>query len=362
MKTALTLFLAAILIMSFPTVAFADDVPGSDYVFELDNAELYITLPEDYDNWTAVQDPASWFAISDGRDLITVNPLSDDDPEAEEELWGEWFDEVYQEYYSTENETYVITGFVTDADEADAITDSVSSIQILPYQADQDNTDDPDYTDDSDVQGDAGDGYDLEELDIMGYCTEEDGSNVWSSPSTDDGLIGVLAYEEGVPVIGLVTEDGASTGWICVNYDGMTGYIWGDFLSPSYPDQEEANQADVLNDSWSKEGKEAFALFNDGWYVAKLWIQLRNDDDQIIDYYTDSVAIGSYSYKWLDIPDGYHIACLSLMIVDIAGWEDTGLYYMYENLDDPKLIGSYCFSKGTTFKQKFDSHQEFSAE
>jgi len=362
MKTVLSLFLAAILIMSFLTVASADDVTESDYVFELDNAELSITLPEDYDNWTVIQDPASWFAISDGRDLITVDPLSDDDPEPEEELWGEWFEEVYQEYYSTEDETYVITGYVTDADEADPITDSVSSVQIQPYQDDQDDSDD---LDDSDVPDDEADGYDVEELDIIGYCTEEDGTNVWSSPSTDDGLIGVLAYEEEVPVAGLVTEDGAGTGWICVDYDGMTGYIWGDFLSPSSPDQDVpdlADEAGAMNDSWSNEGKEAFAIFNDGWYVAKLWIQLRNDDDEIIDYYTDSCAIGSYSYKWVDIPDGYHIACLSLMIVDIAGWEDTGLYYMYENLDDPKLVGSYCFSKGTTFKQRFDSHQEFSAE
>lgn len=98
MKKALSLFLSVIFVMSFLTIASADVMPESDYVFELDNAELYITLPEDYDNWTVIQDPASCFAISDGRDLITVNPLSDDVPESEEELWGEWFDEVYQEF------------------------------------------------------------------------------------------------------------------------------------------------------------------------------------------------------------------------------------------------------------------------
>lgn len=57
MKKALSLFLSVIFVMSFLTIASADVMPESDYVFELDNAELYITLPEDYDNWTVIISP-----------------------------------------------------------------------------------------------------------------------------------------------------------------------------------------------------------------------------------------------------------------------------------------------------------------
>lgn len=354
MKKVFSILLIAVMCLTVPVLAAeeAEDYPETDYVFELENGELYIELPQDFDNWNVINDPASWFAISDGRDLITINPVSDEDPAPEEEVRGEWFEEVCQEYYSAEDGTFVVTGYVTDPAEASAITDSVYSVQIFSYQAETDAEDEQE-----DVLA-----YEIEELDIYGSCTETDGVSVWSSPSTDDDLIGTIGYAEAVYVAGLVTEDGVGSGWLCVDYDGVTGYVWGDFLAPQGEEVSDlALEAGAYNDAEGNEGKALFMLFNDGWYTAKLWVQLRNDNEKIIDYYTDSVTIGKRKSITVDLPEGYHIAYVSLLYLDITGWDDPNLSDCYDNLDNPRVAGTYCFSTGTTFRPKFKSHQEFYA-
>ena len=407
MKQIITVLAAMAMIFAFPIVSYAesvetatheqeasvvDEIYETAYVFETEDGQVCFELPADGDDWTIIDDPASWFAISDGKDLITVDFLSYDNPAPDVEIGDEWYQEVYQENYDTNSATFVITGYVTNQEDTDAIIESVSSFMVLLNQdepdddgtvldADENGSDDEeddwDATEvDFDIKGDDSDTaendadnaeddseYDLNELDIAGYCTQEDGVYVWDGPSTDSTIIGSLDYDEQVLVYGVVLADEAYTGWLCVDFDDRTGYIWGDFLSSLDPEEDFdlASLAYAEDDDPDGDARDQvpFVLFNDGWYVAKLWVEFLDGNKTYYNYYTGSVIIGDFKTIWLDIPDDPEYCWVTLMMYEF-GWEDTHLCDLYQNLDDPNVAEVCCFSTGTTFKPKFKSHEEFS--
>ena len=331
-----------------------DDMGEQDSVFYTGNGTIYISLPEDGDNWMEIYDPASWFAVTDGRDLITVDHLSDPDPDEEVEVEGEWFEEVYQTICYAGDDAFTVTGYVSDEDDADMIKDSVNSVQILEYEPDDEEDTEEDTEEDSPD-------YDIREIDVMGYCTEPDGVNVRSGPSTDDTVIGDCSYGEQLYVAGMVTEEGADTGWLCVDYDGENGYIWGDFFSPGDPDEEDDDLSDnpEISGDYPYPGNTQVRLENKGWYVAKLWVQIHYDNGGVLDYYTDSAAIEQSKELWFDFPDNAHAVTLILCFYDITGWDYDGPADYYDDLNDGTwLTGLYATSRGTTFKPKLKSVEQ----
>ncbi|MBR2834646.1 MAG: SH3 domain-containing protein [Coriobacteriales bacterium] len=368
-----------------PEASYASDNQSSECTFEADNGEVQLCLPADDGSWMVIQDPASWFAISNGKDLITVTLLSDDNPTPAAAASNEWYEQIYEQNYSTDDMQFLISAYVTGKDDADSIIDSVNSMQIIPYQADSsdngvavdpldsvlnsneialgDEEDDSDYDEQEDAENIDDDSFDLDELDIAGYCVQQDGVNIWDGPSTDSSVIGSLDYGESIMVSSIVMVDDAYTGWLCVDLGDQAGYVWGDFLSTLDPqeDFDLASLVDADNDAPDNDDllNLPFVLYNDGWFVAKLWVGFHDTDNNRYDYYTGSVTIGNYKVLWLDIPKDFDLGWVQLFILDIDGWDDTHLFDNYENLNDPNVAGVYCFAKGTTFKPHFKSNEQF---
>ena len=188
---------------------------------------MSIQIPRDEDNWTVIDDPNTWFVIGDGKDLIKVDHVANGEQLPKVETANEKFAEVYQMFYSTPNEVFVITGSIADKEEAAAIREAVCSFKVLQYdtikKAEQPTS-----------------AYAVRELNEIRYCTEKDGVNVRSGYTTDDPLLGGFHYGDQVNVTGAVTRDGVDNGWIRVNYNGQTGYTVGQYYSTTKPEAQPA--------------------------------------------------------------------------------------------------------------------------
>ena len=66
------------------TVSFAGEAPPAEEsavkTFTTEDGVLAIQIPQDDDNWSAIHDPNSWYAITDGTDMITVDHIAAGDP------------------------------------------------------------------------------------------------------------------------------------------------------------------------------------------------------------------------------------------------------------------------------------------
>ncbi|MBR3402500.1 MAG: SH3 domain-containing protein, partial [Parasporobacterium sp.] len=205
------------------TTAFAAEAPApapaettaaakqEGKTFVTSDGVFSIFIPEDGDNWMAIDDPNTWFTLGDGRDLITVKHLVNGGQLPKTETANDRFEEVYQMFYSTPNEVFVITGSIADKEEAAAIREAVCSFKVLQY----DTIKKPEQPTSA---------YAIRELNEIRYCTEKDGVNVRSGFTTDDPLLGGFHFGDQVTVTGAVTKDGVDNGWIRVNYNGQTGY------------------------------------------------------------------------------------------------------------------------------------------
>lgn len=206
-------------------------VTEADKTFVTPDGVLSIQFPADGDNWHVVDDPNSWFALSDGKDLIAVDHLAAGDMVPQIELANEHYEEIFQMFYSTKDEVFVITGRVADKNEAQHVKDSVASFKVLKYGEVQKKEAAPPQP-----------VYAVREINEIRYCTEKDGVNVRSGYTTDDRIIGGYHYGDQVAVTGVVTKDGADNGWIRVNYNGQTGYTVAQFYSTVMPAPQPAPQ------------------------------------------------------------------------------------------------------------------------
>ena len=66
------------------------------------------------------------------------------------------------------------------------------------------------------------------------------GLNVRAGCSTDDRILGTLAYGTAVRVTGTVQRNGADYGWRQVSCGSGTGYVSANFLSDQAPEQKKA--------------------------------------------------------------------------------------------------------------------------
>lgn len=192
-------------------------------VFTTQDGVLSIELPKDDDRWTQIEDASSWFAIGDGSDVITVDHIANGEKLPAVEIADEKYEEIYQMFYSTQNEVFTITGRVADKAEAECVRNAVNSFKVLKYDTLQKKEEQPQAV------------YAVRDLNETRYCTEKAGVNVRNGYTTDDRIIGLCQYGTQIQVTGAVTKDGADTGWIRVNYNGMTGFTWGEFYSTTQP-------------------------------------------------------------------------------------------------------------------------------
>ena len=236
-KTLISITAAALAGTMIAATAFAGEAAApqpeqtaaaaEEKTFVTEDGVLALQVPADEDTWTVIDDPNTWFTIGDGKDLITVKHLANGDMLPKVEVANDKYEEIYQMFYSTPNEMFVITGFVADKEEAAAVKEAVCSFNVLKY-------------DTLKKAEEAAPKYAVREINEIRYCTEKDGVNVRSGYTTDDPVIGGFHYGEQVSVTGAVTKDGFDNGWLRVNYNGQTGYTVAQYYSTTIPEAQPA--------------------------------------------------------------------------------------------------------------------------
>ena len=241
------LVLGLAVILAFPcTVMAAEDMSGSApppaekvevenkeaKVYETQDGVLKIAAPTDNDKWVVIQDDRHWFTLSDGTDVIAVDHYANGDSIPEPEFADDAFVEIYQTYYSTKNEIFVITGKVTVAGDMPFVKDAVNSFEVLKY--------------DTKTKNGTQSAYDLKAIGATMYCTAQDGVHVRADYSTDSAVIGEIAYGEAVNVNGEITKDGAGTGWYQIQYSNGVAYVWKDWFDVNQPAVDPVWTGDVM--------------------------------------------------------------------------------------------------------------------
>ena len=203
---------------------------GEVKVFVTPDSVLSIEAPADNDKWAVIPDDKKLLAISDGTDTITVEHYANGEELPEVALAKDDLVQIYQVYFSTKNEVFIVTGEVTVAAEMPYIRQAVNSFKVLKYDTKQAKQDD------TDTQPQAE--YDIRKIESDMYCTATEVVNVRASYSTDSDRIGFVSFQEKVYVIGQVTKDGQDTGWLQIQYGDGVGYVyetWFDSTRPEDP-------------------------------------------------------------------------------------------------------------------------------
>ena len=115
---------AAVLCMAVPALAEPQEYTTSDGV-------LSIELPDE--NWKEMADPATWAAFSDGANLITLEHLSNGEDLPDMAIADDHYVNVYQAIASTQNEVFIITGFVVDSAKITDVCKAIMSVKVLKY-------------------------------------------------------------------------------------------------------------------------------------------------------------------------------------------------------------------------------------
>ena len=206
---------AAVLCMAVPALAEPQEYTTSDGV-------LSIELPDE--NWKEMADPATWAAFSDGANLITLEHLSNGEDLPDMAIADDHYVNVYQAIASTQNEVFIITGFVVDSAKITDVCKAIMSVKVLKYDT---------KLAVKKQQQETSAGYTIVPMDATMYTTA--GVNVRAGYSTNDKILGGLGAGSSVHVTGKVQKDGADLGWNQVSYNGGPGYISASFLTNKAP-------------------------------------------------------------------------------------------------------------------------------
>ena len=222
MKKFLFAMIAALAVMGFA-------VPASAGTFVASNGVLSIELPND--DWREVVDPAKWIALSDGANTITVEHFSNGEKLPEMAVANEHYVNVYQAVFSTQNEVFVITGSVVDAQKIPEVANAIISAKVLKYDT---------KLAVKKAETVMASEFSVSPMDKTMYVIS-DGLNVRMGCSTDEKIIGAYTHGASVKVTGLVMRNGADYGWYQVSYEGGNGYVSASFLSDTAPEQKQEN-------------------------------------------------------------------------------------------------------------------------
>ncbi len=216
-RVLLTSLIAAAAVCCLAVPAAAETFTSSDGVFSIE-------LPAD--DWKEMNDPASWVALSDGSNVITVDHYSNGEKLPEIKVADDHYVNVYEAAFSTQNEVFIITGYVVDADEIPEIANSIITAKVLKY--------DTKMKVNAASQQQTSSDYTIAALDKTMYVTT-DSLNIRSGCSTNDQIVGSLVYGDSVHVTGSVQQGGKDFGWYQIQFNNGTGYVSASYLSDSAP-------------------------------------------------------------------------------------------------------------------------------
>ena len=195
--------------------------------FTAENGVLSIELPNA--NWHEISDPTKWIALSDGSSVITVEHFANGENLPDMTIADDHFVNVYQATFSTQNEVFIITGSVADAQVIPEICRSIMSAKVLKYDTKTAvRKEEPKAA-----------GFTVAAMEGK-YYVACDSLNVRKGCSTDEEVIG--SYDRGaeVKVTGKAQRDGQDLGWFQIDYYGSKGYVSAQLLTQNKPEQKAA--------------------------------------------------------------------------------------------------------------------------
>ena len=347
-KNLLFAGLAAAAVMSFAFPAAAETFTSSDGVLSID-------LPSE--EWKEMADPTKWIALSDGSNLITVDHLSNGDKLPDISVADSHYVNVYQAVFSTQNEVFIITGYLVDAAKIPEVANAIVSAKVLKYDTKLKIAPATEQVAVSE--------FSVVPTDKTMYVTS-DGLNVRSGCSTTDQILGAFAYGSSIQVTGVIQRNGADFGWYQVNYNGGTGYVSSVYLSDTAPAAKTTDTADtkkpassgltftgvattvyslsgtaitiyqasdgnwydsngtkftwVDSDKLSNEGGDSFTTYNTtstsgNYAVGSVTVYWANGNAETLTQYSDGNYYTSYGVKYIDAGGGA-----------LAGDDGTTLY------------------------------------
>ena len=209
-------FLGMLFVMAAASVAGAAEITTSDGVLSIDTPA---------DEWKETADPNYWFVVSDGKNTITVDHLSNGEILPSVDIAGSEYGAVYQAFVSTRNEVFVVKGLAASQEELNVVMQAIGTIRVLKFDTKTA------VQKDTEVQVSQ---FGLRQINATYYVTADE-LNVRSGCSTDDPAIGAVRYGEPVTVTGAVTKDGADYGWYQIQLNGSIAYVSSSFLSATAP-------------------------------------------------------------------------------------------------------------------------------
>lgn len=217
-------------------------VPAAAETFTASNGVVSIDLPNE--NWKEMVDPTKWIALSDGANLITIEHFSNGEKLPDMSVADDYYVNVYQAVFSTQNEVFVITGSVMDNKKIPDVANAIASAKVLKYDTKVKLKDEKkDKVSVSD--------FSLKSVDKTQYVTV-DGLNVRNACSTSAQIIGGFVYGAAVKVTGIVQQNDKDFGWVQVDYNGTSGYVSSAYLSDKAPEAKKEKK----DTKETKEGKD----------------------------------------------------------------------------------------------------------
>ena len=237
MKKSILAAFALSLAVCLSIPAAATEEPKAQ-TFTAANGVLSIELPNE--NWKEVEDPTKWIVLSDGGNVVTIEHFSNGEKLPDMTVANDYYVNVYQAVFSTQNEVFIITGSVVDAAKIPEIANMIMTAKVLKYDTKQAirKADTPAVSE-----------FSVLPTDQTKYVVA-DGLNVRAGCSTDDQILGSFVYASAVHVTGVVQRNGEDYGWYQVSYGNGTGYVSANFLSDYQPETTaaaETSSSDGMN-------------------------------------------------------------------------------------------------------------------
>ena len=257
--------------------------PDENIAKEIITADGILSIEVPGDDWKELENPEEagqtensgqtgnlkcWFAVSDGRNMITIDHLSNGEIVPQVEIAGDENAAVCEFFISTRNEVFVVRGVAASQEELDEVMKAVGSVKVLKYDTKTAVVPEAGQTSavangegssslngagtasvkENGQAGQNGGGLaqggepGIRQINAEYYVTASE-LNVRSGCSTDDAAIGTVYYGDCVTVNGAVTSGGVDSGWYEILYNGTTGYVSSSYLSATKPEDKNGGQS-----------------------------------------------------------------------------------------------------------------------
>lgn len=283
-----------------------------------DDGVLSIETPSD--EWQSTTDPLHWFVVTDGKDTITIDHLSNGEALPATVVANDEYKAVYQGFVSTKNEVFVVKGLSNEQEDLQKLMETIGTIRVLKPDTKQAIT-----------KADAPKAYDfgLRPINAV-YRVISDELNVRRGCSTDDAKIGELYQGDKVTVDGAVTKNGKDFGWYQIGEnlfrDDHSNYTWSS--EPGFIDSDAPTNSDYT---------EYFTIYSQGSSIEKI--------HKVADHFENA----SGSVSWYLTPEG-----LYQDNVNHSLWSTDPNYFGMDNGGDFDDTDDYNDSYDSAYDDAYD--------